>query len=112
MKARREAWMLTPQGRLKQLLTNARRRARDFNLPFTLTEAFLRPKLERGLCEVTGLPFDFAFNSPWAPSLDQTIPKGGYTPGNTKLVVWAYNIAKQSFTHEDVVRLARALTKQ
>jgi hypothetical protein len=91
------------------MVTAARTRARKKGLPFDLTEDFVRPKLERGVCEVTGLPFVNAFNSPWVPSLDQTVPGAGYTQANTKVVVWAYNIAKQEFDHADVVKLAKAL---
>jgi hypothetical protein len=64
-------------------------------------------------CEVTGLPFECRNEgknkSPFSPSVDQRIPGQGYTPDNCQLVVHIYNIAKGACTHDDVVRMAKAL---
>lgn len=69
-----------------------------------------------GTCEVSGIPFDFTpdgrgtgYKNSFGPSLDRTDSRLGYTQDNTKIVVWAYNGAKGTGTHEDVLRLAKAL---
>jgi len=71
-------------------------------------------RLERGVCEVTGLPFTLgadAYKGPYAPEVDQRVPQGGYTPENAQMVVRIYNQAKSNFSHEDVLALSKALLK-
>lgn len=46
---------------------------------------------------------------PFAPSLDQKVPGGGYTPENTQVVLWAYNAAKGDWGHDTLVTIAKAL---
>ena len=95
-----------PPSRL--LYNNAYTRAKTKSLPLTITQEWVQTKLDQNYCEVTGLPLGRS-NTPFAPSLERVIPSQGYTPENTKLVVWIYNRAKGSGTHEDVLRLAEAL---
>lgn len=89
----------------------ARHRAKRKKLAFDLTNERVAKALEKGVCEVTGLPFVLQAKgrSPWAPSLDRTDPKKGYTLENVKVVVWAYNTAKGDWPAEDVVKLAKAI---
>ncbi len=90
------------------LFKNARARARKRGIPFEITSDWIKEKLSIGRCEVTGIPFA-DYHSPWSPSLDQIIPGHGYTKENTQLVVYAYNMAKNRFSHDDVMLLAKAL---
>tara|TARA_R110002012_G_scaffold127969_1_gene280235 strand:+ start:486 stop:776 length:291 start_codon:yes stop_codon:yes gene_type:complete len=91
-------------------------RSKKNNLEFDLDESWLKEILEKGKCQVTGLPFEFEVDATnngfrsFTPSLDRTDPTKGYTKDNTKVVVWIYNGAKGVGTHEDVMKLARALT--
>lgn len=110
-----QRWEQTsPKGIAGRLLTGARNRAKQGGYAFTLTRDWLVPRLTRGACEVTGIPFDF---SPipdrrvraHAASLDKVDPDGGYTPENTKVVVTQYNLAKNQWNHETLMTLARAL---
>lgn len=41
--------------------------------------------------------------------MDRKVPQKGYTPENVQMVVWIYNAAKWTGTHEDVMVLVRAL---
>jgi len=90
------------------LYYNAKGRAARKGIPFSLSKDDLEKRLGGGKCEVSGLPFG-PVGSPWAPSLARVDPSGGYTPENTKIVVWIYNAAKLDFSHEDVMKLAGAL---
>jgi len=109
-------WKATPNGRINNLLHGARTRAAVKGLPCTLTHEWIASRLALGSCEVTGIPFNFSrdgrgsgFKNPFIPSLDQILPNLGYTPENTQIVVWSYNAAKGAGSHEDVLKLAKAL---
>ena len=89
------------------------------NLEFDLSKDWIEQKLIHGFCEVTKLPFDFTSKNtgkygagsqnPFGPSLDKTDPKKGYTKDNVKVVIWMYNVGKQNNTHEDMLKMAKAL---
>lgn len=94
------------------------RAAKNRHETVTITREWIQERLDRGVCEVTGLPFVIesrlvksAIREPWSPSLDKKDPLQGYTPENTQVVVWAYNTAKGSWKHEDVLTMARALLR-
>lgn len=102
----------TPEGRVPAMLADAKYRAKNTGVAFTLTKEWLLPKVEAGVCEATGLTFCFNGthrNKAWSPSLDRINPLMGYTPDNVQVVVWMYNAAKGTATTEDVLTMARAL---
>jgi len=79
-----------------------------------LTTQWIADKIEKGVCEVTGIPFVLkkptgAHRSPYTPSVDQIIPGKGYTKDNVQIVIWMYNAAKGEWGHEDVMRMVKAL---
>jgi hypothetical protein len=94
---------------------NARQRAKQNGLDFDLPLEWVKEKFEKGTCDVTGIPFSDEVGTgkgqahPFSPSLDRTDPTQGYTVENTAVVVWIYNCAKHVSSHEDVLRMARAL---
>lgn len=109
-RARDRRYWSSPKGRAGFLLMSAKQRSKNV----TITKQWIQERLDRGYCEVTGLPFVLTSNkikNPWSPSLDQIRPGQGYTLENTQLVVWIYNVAKGSWAHEDVLTLANALTR-
>ena len=103
------------QGRSTGIWHNIKRR----DPQTTLTKEWIIQRLTNGFCEVTGLPFVLDANAntsssnmkPFSPSVDRKDSNLGYTKENSQLVVWIYNTAKNSFTHEDVLVLAEALLK-
>lgn len=67
-------------------------------------------RLDDGVCQVTGLPFVFeGTNDPFCPSIDQIRPGLGYVYGNVRVVVLLFNTAKNRWTDEAVMQVARAL---
>jgi hypothetical protein len=65
-----------------------------------------------GTCQVTGIPFRIDANrtrDPFYPSLDRIDSSVGYYKDNVQFVCTIYNIAKQEWTHEDVLILANSL---
>lgn len=100
-----------------RLLSNAKNRAAIKGWDFDLTVEWAQAKLATGLCEVTGIPFDFARGSttqhnPFRPSIDRKDTSLGYTRDNCQMVVGIYNQAKGTWSHEDVLKLARALIEK
>jgi hypothetical protein len=97
------------------LRRSAKHRSRLKNLNFDLKLEWVLNKIEKGICEVTGLPFKIPDGtgksgpSCFSPSLDRIIPSEGYTMNNTRLVIHSYNAAKNDGTDEDVLSMARAL---
>jgi hypothetical protein len=62
-------------------------------LEFNLTPKWVKEKLDRGICELTGIPFDMEEEGrQWStPSLDQIDAGKGYTMDNTRLVLFSVN---------------------
>ena len=71
-------------------------------------------KITSGVCEITGIEFDLSKPNgrarPFSPSLDRLHSEKGYTKDNVRVVCWIYNAAKGSWTHDDVVKLAKAVS--
>lgn len=98
----------TPNGRAVHLVKNAKKRARIAGLKFDLVKEDVEQVLIKGVCQRTGVKFDFKShdkfrNNPFAPSIDKIDPFGHYTRDNIAVVCFAYNIAKNQFSHEEFV---------
>lgn len=101
------------ESRSQKLVKAALRRSRLANVPFDLTTDWCLRKIAAGRCEVTGIEFDLVFRnnsrSPWAPSIDRIEPSRGYVQDNCRVVVWAFNAAKQEWTDAEVLQLAKSI---
>jgi len=90
--------------------------AKHRNMAFTIESADVVQLYvdQGGRCAVTGLEFSFeryldAFvKHPFAPSIDRIQSKGGYTPGNVRLVCAAVNFGMGDWGQGLFMRLARA----
>lgn len=105
-----------PSYRATVMLTQARRAAAKKGLPCTLTKEWIQDRLENGVCEVSGVPFDFGETSlkhrnKYGPSLDRQSSNLGYTVENTRMVVWIFNLWKSTYTDDEVYEFARKLLK-
>ena len=101
-----------------RLYARKKARAKQEGLPFTLTEKWVRERLERG-CPISGVPFyrvppqppgspsGAAGTHPMAPSFDQIVPGQGYTPGNTQIVAFWINTAKGQMSTEELIELCQ-----
>lgn len=96
------------------IAARTRQRKKDMKLPFDITRDWIKEKIEKGVCEVSGIKFDLSFNKtlkrPFSPSLDKKDPYKPYTKENCQIVCFIYNIAKGQFSHNDVLKLAQSLT--
>jgi len=95
------------------LTAGAKVRATAKGLPFDLDPAWVQEKLDRGVCEATGIPFNMATDRGWdTPSLDRTEPSAGYTKANTRLVLFALNAACGDWGENRMLSIASAILKQ
>ena len=118
-KADNAARAITIGGRATSLRRSIKQRSKDRGLDFDLTRGWFVERLERGVCEVTGLSFELSggrhdgrLTHPFSPSVDRISPAKGYTEDNCRLVVLNYNMAKGEFSHQDVLTWARALVQK
>lgn len=91
------AHSLTTRGRAGVLRRNALSRARQKVIPFDLTNDWIQFQLDLGVCELSGLPFDFGppkdgSTHPLAPSIDRIDTSEGYTSDNSRIILWCLNM--------------------
>jgi len=106
----------TARGKLGNLLSNARYRARRDFMPFDVTHAYLLRlwDVQRGACAYCGqgLVTDSPKPSPASPSIDKIIPANGYTMGNVALSCHGCNSTKMDHSPETMrAKAARAQAK-
>ena len=108
----------TVMGRANTLYHSAKRRAKKARIVFTLTREWLDPIIESGVCQVTGVPFNFEpsgemrTTNPRSPSLDKRVPFGGYTQENTQVTLWAYNRLKGDMTDDEAITLIHEMSER
>lgn len=96
----------------KKILSNIKTRNN-----IDLDVAWIQERLDAGVCEATGISFQFpkygakaGFNHyPWNPSVDKIDPNGGYCKANCRMVVWAFNRAKGLWDDDIVIKLAKGV---
>jgi hypothetical protein len=92
------------------LVNAARFRAKKRNLPFDLVAENIQARIEAGVCEVTGIPFDLTTPRSWnAPSLDQIVPGEGYTKENIRVVLYALNVMANTWGIQEIVKVSNAI---
>ena len=122
---KRRLWALryqTTRGRAKWMLQNAQIRSKDRGLEFTLVLEWAIKRLSAGVCEATGIPFDFSTNGvslekgewahPLAPSIERKNPHLGYTPDNCEIICWLLNRAKANFNRDVFDEVMRAYVEK
>ena len=100
------------------LLNYAQDRARDEGVPIDIDALWLMPKLQKGVCEATGLKLDMRNaetphrSNPFAPSLHRKNKKLGYVKTNTQLVCFAVNVSFRDWGDDVMMKIARALIRK
>lgn len=111
IRARQKEWR--DQNRGHALVNVARYRARQRGIPCSLDPDDIQRRIERGRCETTNLPFDLTTPRAWnAPSLDQIVPGGGYTPENVRVVLFALNVMANTWGPETILVVADAIRQK
>lgn len=82
----------------RRMYDASKSRARKYGIPHTITvEDIFIPEV----CPVLGVPIILEKRSPYAPSLDQINPRGGYTIENIRVISTRANILKNNMTVEE-----------
>jgi hypothetical protein len=97
---RHRAWIHShwERNREQYLYMRIRRTCNEKGLEFDLTKDWIRQRLDDGICEMSGLPFDMGSKGnfkrgPNTPSVDRINPFGGYTMDNCRMILWFINRA-------------------
>ena len=92
----------------KELWENAKRRAKDKNLPFDIdVEDIVIPEV----CPVLGIPIKPNIGgdrmSDNSPTLDKFYPAKGYVKGNVQIISWRANNLKSDGSPEEWIKIAQ-----
>ena len=107
--ARDKAYRVT--NKEKVMLLGVRKRAKKNNIPFNLTEDYLKSIYPSDMiCPVLGFEMspglDENGRSDTSPSLDRIIPEKGYVQGNVVVVSMRANTLKRDATLEEIRKVA------
>jgi hypothetical protein len=107
----------TTHGRAVVLVNNARGRSLKKNISMEVTQEWVEKHLERGTCQLTGIPFSLepppeGVTRRWdAPSLDRISKHKHYTEDNTRVILWAVNCALSEYGTETMLPVLKAMVK-
>lgn len=96
----------------RQCLAATKSSALSRGLDFKLDEKWFSERLERGVCELTGLPIrsnkgsETGARDYYSPSIERINNAAGYIPSNVRMVAWCVNLAKNKFSERDLNALA------
>ena len=95
----------------KYMCSNARNRAKKNNIPFSLTENYLKSIYPSDMiCPVLGFEMSMGLDengsTDTSPSLDRIIPEKGYVQGNVIIVSMRANSIKRDATPEELRKVA------
>lgn len=95
------------------LVAVARNRAKKRGWAFDLDPMDIQGRINAGQCEVTGIRFNLDEPRAWnSPSLDRTDSDGGYTTDNVRVVLYALNVAANSWGLGPVMKIASAVQER
>ena len=84
--------------------------AKKRKVEFSLTVEWFRERLDAGVCEMTGLPFDMKTKRGRnTPSVDRRDPTGPYSPDNCRMVLWSLNHALSNHGEAYMIDLFRRI---
>lgn len=89
--------------RATMLVWNIKKRAEkkflDFDLDLHVSQ--IQDRINKGFCEMSGVPFDMQGSREWAtPSIDRIDTFGGYLYSNIRVICYGLNIAMNMWGEE------------
>jgi hypothetical protein len=107
-------------GRSTMMFLQAKKRAERSGMVCSISVEWIKNKWteQGGRCLLTGIPFDLSrpterdHSNPHSPSIDRIDSTLGYTPGNTRLVLTAMNIALGTWGEDQFEAMCKAYLTQ
>lgn len=96
----------------KRIIVAIKASAKSKGLDFSVSDHWVRTRLNRGICEATGLPIRTKAGSKsgvrdfYSPSIDRIDNNLGYIESNLRMVCWGLNLSKNKYADRDVNALA------
>ena len=91
------------------------KRANKKHIKFNLDIQWVLEKLNKGICEATGIEFKLipknTTTNPYYPSIDRIDSSLGYTKDNCQLVIVGFNNLKHTSKIEDLVKFCKGFVK-
>jgi hypothetical protein len=114
--ARLRAWRATPKGRAVTLIHHCVRADAKKNLKCDLSDHCeeITDILKRGVCQLSGLSFDFSKGPPKpnSPSIDRIDTTKAHNWGNVQVICWALNCLFQQWGEEASIPIVQAWIKR
>lgn len=116
VKQRSKSRYYSVSGKAVELFHSAKRKNKE-GRDFDIDVEFLVEKLDKGVCEVTGIPFSYEMKqvgstNKFAPSVDRLNSSLGYTKDNVRVVVWWYNLMKNDETDEALLEFCKTVVNR
>ena len=94
----------------RQMLSDAKRRALKFNLPYNITKEYVHVP---DVCPILGIPLfvNGTKSTPNSPSIDRIRPELGYVKGNVAVISYRANAIKNDATLREILLVASYLKK-
>lgn len=92
-------------------LADAKRRAKEKNLPFNITAKYLK-EIWTGYCSISNKKLLLEKDNDYSPQLDRIIPEKGYIIGNVCWLSARYNNLKSNATTEELKLIIEWMEKQ
>lgn len=116
LQGNRERHAVDMDFRAKRVLAAIAKRSRREGVDFNLDVAWLKRRLDSGVCELTGLAFDMRVTkrgpSPFTPSVDRIAAGSGYTKTNCRVVLHVVNSALGDWGLDTLLPIAEALVRR
>ncbi|WP_247888954.1 hypothetical protein [Azospirillum brasilense] len=98
------------ENRASALVRLAAFRAKQKGLPCTLDVQEIQAIIDAGECQMTGITFNLDDGRTWdSPSLDRIDCSKGYTPENTRVVLYCINVMANTWGENKIVEIANAI---
>ena len=94
----------------RELLNSAKERAKKAELIYALSREWAKSTWD-GKCALTRLPFRLGRGTvgPFSPTIDKIDPLLGYTPDNSRFILFAVNAMKGAGSDDDMFLIASRL---
>lgn len=95
------------------LWSSTKKSAKVKGVIFDLTQEWMKKRIDAGVCEMSGLPFDMkGKRSANSPSTDRINPNGGYTQDNCRMILWSINRALCNYGEDYILSVFDAILKR